>query len=772
MKTCYNVLMTAHASKWILEFKEVAKEDVGEAGGKGANLGEMTRASFPVPPGFIVSAACYRQFISENNLKPQVENILKTANKESPEELAQASEKITRLFERSQLNKETAKTIIDRYHKMSGLLKQALVAIRSSATAEDLPQASFAGQQQTFLNVQGEANVVEKIKKCWASLFTARAIFYREQHNFDHFKAAVAVVVQEMIQSEVSGVAFTSDPLGRDKHKMLIEAVWGLGELIVQGSVTPDRYMLERHTLKVIEISKSPQNVQLIKVGRDNREKRVPRHRVNRQKLGEAKIKELAKILQKIHNHYYFPQDIEWAYRDGKFYIIQSRPVTTLKQHTTDNIQHREETKVGEVLLRGQGAGPGIATGHVKVVASLKQLEKIKRGDILIARMTSPDFVPAMKKASAIVTDEGGTTSHAAIVSRELGIPCVVGTGEATKVLRDGMVVTVHGRDGVVYKGGRFAEHRTQDIGHREEVKPREDIRTATKLYVNLAEPELAEKMSRLPVDGVGLLRAEFILAQIGSHPKHLIAQGRQEEFINKLAENLRQFCMYFSPRPVVYRTTDLKTNEYRNLDGGRDYEPKEANPMLGYRGAYRYIADPDVFELELAAIREVRKEFKNLWVMLPFVRSPEELIQVKRVMAASGLVRSPTFKIWLMVELPANVILLDKFIDAGVDGISIGSNDLTMLILGTDRDNREVASAFSELNPAVLWALEKTIKTCQRRKIVSSICGQAPSDYDELVEYLVRLGISSISVNPDAVGRVQKVVYEAERAIVRKKVF
>lgn len=769
--------MPPPANKWILEFDEIDKEDVALAGGKGANLGEIAQAGFPVPAGFVVSSEAYKLFIKENFLERPIKELLGSLNTDSPEELARASEKIKKLFLRGKVPEELAKEIIKRYQKMSGIMRQVLVAVRSSATAEDLPAASFAGQQETFLNVQGEANLIEKVKACWASLFTPRAIFYRQQKRFDHFKVAIATVVQEMIQSEVSGVAFTTEPTGHDKHKMVIEAVWGLGELIVQGAVTPDRYELERHTLKILDIKKNPQDVQLVKMGGKTQEKRVPRYRRNRQKLSEAKIKELARILQKIHNHYYFPQDVEWAYKGGKFYVIQSRPVTTLGKDIKDIEGIRKlgysgigDFKAGEPLLRGVGASPGIATGHVRIVKSAKQLGKVKKGDVLVARMTSPDYVPAMKRAGAIVTDEGGTTSHAAIVSRELGIPCVVGTGEATKLLRDEMVVTVHGGIGEVYRGGAVPTQITNSKSQipNKVIEARSDIKTATKIYVNLAEPELAEKAAYLPVDGVGLLRAEFMLAGIGVHPRHIILQGRQEEFISKLASGLEKFCEAFEPRPVVYRSTDFKTNEYRNLDGGKAYEPEEPNPMLGYRGAARYIADVDVFELELAAVKRVRERYKNLWLMLPYVRSPLELLRVKRIMAASGLVRSPTFRLWMMVELPVNVIRLEEFVKVGIDGVSVGSNDLTMLITGTDRDNSEVAQAFNELDPAVLWSLERVVKICRKERVTSSICGQAPSVYETLVEYLVNLGITSISVNTDAVGRVQKVIYEAELKKIR----
>lgn len=757
----------------ILDFKDISKENIPEAGGKGANLGEMTQAGFPIPPGFVISSNAYKLFLEENDFKPKLKSLLKSLNPKRTQELQSVSEKIMRMLERGNIPKDLGGEIARKYNSISGLFKQKLVAVRSSATAEDLPDASFAGQQATFLNVRGDANLLEAVRKCWASLFTPRAIFYREEKGFDHFKVNIAVIVQEMVQSEISGIAFTVEPLSQDKHKMVIEAIWGLGELIVQGAVTPDKYEVERHSLKILNMEKQPQDKQLIRVDSRTKETNVPKTKRNKQKLSEAQIRELAKILQKIHAHYYFPQDIEWAYQKGKFYIVQARPITTLGGQKTKEQKNKGtgKEKAREAILKGQGASPGIATGVVKIVESPRKLEKIRKGDILVTQMTSPDFVPAMKKAAAIVTDKGGITSHAAIVSRELGIPCIVGTGEATKLLKDGMVVTVDGKSGVVSRGDRVRDRdRESKAAVVKEAAPNENIRTATKIYVNLAEPEKAAEVAKLPVDGVGLLRAEFMMAQIGKHPRHLIAQGRQEEFVSKLAEGLYEFCKHFNPRPIVYRATDFKTNEYRNLDGGKAYEPEEANPMLGFRGAFRYIADPDVFELELAAVRRVREEYKNLWMMVPFVRSPQELLEVKRIMAASGLMRGPSFKLWLMVELPVNVILLDEFIKVGIDGVSIGSNDLTMLITGTDRDNAEVSQVYDERSPAVLWALKKTIETCHKYEITSSICGQAPSSYDDLVEYLVGLGITSVSVNPDAIGRVQKVIYEMERRLVTKR--
>ncbi len=762
---------------YILQFKDIDRDSIAKAGGKGANLGEMTKAGFPVPPGFLISADAFALFIKENGFERHIREILKTSNASkkhrTPEALQSASEHIIKLLVKGKIPQLVQKEILDAYSEHGKIwFRKPKVAVRSSATAEDLPDASFAGQQATFLNIQGDKELLNAVRECWASLFTSRAIFYREEKGFNHFKVKIAVVVQEMIQSEISGVAFTNDPATGDKHKMVIEAVWGLGEYAVQGTVTPDNYELERHSLEITKIERHDQNVLLEQKGGKTKEQKVPKSKVEKQKLTEVKVKDLGRILQKIHAHYYFPQDVEWAYAKGKFYVIQVRPITTLSN--TSGVKSDNTPEVGEgdsePILKGQGASPGLATGRVKIVSSAKQIGKVKKGDILVAKMTSPDYVPAMKQAAAIITDEGGVTSHAAIVSRELGLPCVVGTKFATRKLKDGETVTVSGKEGLVYKGkpAKGSENEQKANTQAKEIKPNPHIKTATKIYVNLAEPERAAEVAKLPVDGVGLLRAEFMIAEIGIHPKQAIAQRKEDKYVDKLAEGLEMFCREFDPRPVTYRATDFKTNEYRHLDGGKTYEPEEANPMLGFRGAFRYVADPEVFELEIAAIKHVREKYKNLNVMIPFVRSPEELLQVKRIMAASGLVRGPSFKLWLMVELPVNVILIDDFIKIGIDGVSIGSNDLTMLISGTDRDNSEVAPAFKETSPAVLWALERTIKACQKHGITSSICGQAVSVYDELCEFLVKLGITSMSVNPDSVGRVQQVVQQAERRIAQ----
>jgi pyruvate,water dikinase len=747
-------------------FKEIDKEDLSLVGGKGANLGEMTKAGFPVPNGFGVTVHAYDSFMEGNKVSDEIYKILRATDVSNSQQLNDASKKIQRIIKTSIMPVEVAHAVIRAYKKLSGPFRSALVAVRSSATAEDLPGASFAGQQATLLNIKGEANLLEAVKECWASLFTARSIFYRVQNKITHEKVKIAVMVQKMIQSDVSGVMFSVNPVTNDKDEIIIEAVWGLGEMIVQGSVVPDRYIVQKETHDILAKEISDQSVALVKVGSENKEVEVPQKKRLNQKISDEEVVKLAKLGENLQKHYYFPQDVEWAKEGRKLYIVQTRPITTLRTKAQlVEVEGLGEVKVaGTPILTGSSASPGIGTGPVIICKDPRQIGKVKKGDVLVSVMTSPDFVPAMKKASAIVTDEGGQTSHAAIVSRELGIPCVVGTKVATTTLKDGQIVTVDGKGGLVYLGGQITSTKSEKVKARKRGK----LKTATRVYVNLAEPERAEEISRLDVQGVGLLRAEFMIANIGIHPKEAIKNKKQDHFVRKLASDLTVFCKAFDPRPVVYRATDFKTNEYRALPGGKSWEPQEANPMLGFRGAFRYIAHPEVFGLELAAIKEVRKKYKNLVLMIPFVRSPEELAKIRRHVASEGLFESPSFKFWMMVELPINVILLEEFIAVGVDGVSIGSNDLTMLLLGTDRDNAEVASAFNERSPAVLWALERIIKTCHKHGITSSICGQAPSQYDDLVQKLVDFGITSISVNPDSVDRARNLIYEAEKKVAK----
>lgn len=767
----------------VIDFKKVDKGDIPLVGGKGANLGEMTKAGFPVPPGFVVTSASYWKFLKDNHLRTKFSDLLNALDVRRSDELARVSRQIKDMITKSPIPEEISLNIIKAYLALGN---NALVAVRSSATAEDLPDASFAGQQDSFLNVVGESNVVDYVRKAWASLFNPRAIFYRVQKNFDHFKVGIAVPVQKMIQSESSGVMFTINPVSQDKSSVVVEAIFGLGEMIVQGSVTPDHYEVLKRNLEIVKKSVNRQTKIMVKTIKDhaaeNEVRSLPSHKQSAQKLPDKYIVEVAKLGMELYQHYFFPQDVEWALEKGKVYIIQTRPITTLDNKIYSEESGKIATKGLTKVLTGEPASPGLVSGPVRLIKSVKEINKVKSGDILVMEMTSPDFVPAMRKAVAVVTDQGGQTSHAAIVSRELGVVCVVGTQIATKKLKMGEIITVNGSNGEVFSGAFQNTRKTLNTGLSDNqnigdtgvfgspsIQSFQNIKTATKVYVNLAEPELAEKIAAENVDGIGLLRAEFMIAQIGVHPKKFIQDKKAHEFIDALKTDLLKFVEAFYPRPVVYRATDFRTNEYRNLKGGDKFEPAEPNPMLGFRGASRYIADPEVFELELKAIRAVRENFQNLHLMIPFVRSVDELKEVKKIVYGTGLRRSQNFQFWMMTELPVNVISIDEFIDVGIDGISIGTNDLTMLTLGTDRDNENVAKAYDELNPAVLWSLERLITTAVKRGITSSICGQAPSIYPELVEKLVKWGITSVSIAPDRINATRKLVYEAERKIINR---
>jgi pyruvate,water dikinase len=741
--------------KAVVWFSEVTKKDIPTVGGKGANLGEMTKAGIPVPTGFIVTANAYFDFLQSSKINDKIRHRLGPLDVSNSKQLQKTSTEVKQLILNATMPPELAKEIKKAYTQMD----KGLVAVRSSATAEDLPEASFAGQQSTFLNIQGEEKVVSAVQACWASLFEPRAIFYRQQQGFDHFKVGIAVPVQKMVQSATSGVMFTIEPVTSDTDKIIIEAIYGLGEAIVSGEVNPDLYIIDKERLTISSKKMSRQDRKLIRNLKATDKNvniwvPVPDSEQSQQKLADKDITKLAWIGRQIEYLYQFPQDIEWAQEDGTIFILQTRPVTTIKE--TGEVE--PEIKA-PVLIAGAAASPGIASGPAKIIADVSQLDRVYEGDILVAEMTTPDFVPAMKRAVAIVTDRGGRTAHAAIVSRELGIPCIVGTERATTTLTDGQIITVDGSRGNIYEGKVTRRIKTTHVSSI----LKEAIKTKTKVYVNLAQPELADRVAQRNVDGVGLLRAEFMVAQIGEHPRYMISQNRGDEFADKLAKGITTFAEAFNPRPVVYRTNDFKTNEYRELTGGQEFEEVEENPMIGYRGASRYITDVDVFKLEIEAIKKVRQRYRNLWVMIPFVRTIDEMAGTIKILESEGLKRSNDFKLWMMVEVPSNIFILEKFLELGIDGISIGSNDLTQLILGIDRDSEKLASTFDERNEAVLIALERAIKVAKSMGVTSSICGQAPSVYPELTEKLVEWGITSVSVSPDMIDTTREIIAKAE---------
>ena len=774
--------------KFVLWFDELGKQDTSLVGGKNANLGEMiTQAHVPVPPGFAITAHAYRYYIEKTGIGDRITSLLSDLDVDDVGVLNQRTAEIRQVIEQSVMPPELGTAITEAYMKLGERLgaTDPWVAVRSSATAEDLPGASFAGQQETYLNVRG-AELTGSVKRCFASLFTARATTYRVEKGFDHTQVYLSVGVQQMVNSKASGVMFSLHPVTGDTSVVIIEGGWGLGELVVQGSITPDEYTVRKSDLEIVEKKVSKKDRQLVREESGGCiERPTPQELRDAPVLSDEWIKTLAKYAIQLEEHYGTPQDMEWALDadTGKLYIVQSRPETVWVQKAPEakGVETGKEgapvetTKERVSLMKGLPASPGMRAGPVRVILDAAKIAEFREGEVLVTEMTDPDWVPAMRKAAAIVTNAGGMTCHAAIVSRELGVPCIVGSGNATQILENGANVTVDATNGIVYEGvleeavKRAAPGATAGL----EVTLGAPV-TGTKIYVNLGVPDKAEEVAKLPLDGVGLMRQEFIIASsIGEHPLHLIETGRQDVFVDGLADGIATVCRAFAPRPVVLRFSDFRTNEYRDLEGGERFEMEERNPMIGWRGASRY-SDPvykPAFELELIAIKKVREEFglKNIWVMVPFVRTPAELKKVLEVMHEHGLESSPDFKVWMMCEVPSNVVLADRFAPM-VDGFSIGSNDLTQLTLGCDRDSEKLAPLFDERDEAVLRSIAHVIKVCHQHNCTVSICGQAPSVYPEVCKFLVKEGIDSISVNPDVAVQTRRSVAQIEQRLMMER--
>ena len=762
-------------------FKDVTKEDIPLVGGKGANLGEMTRAGIRVPPGFNITIEGYDKFMESNQLYERIMKRLDALNVDDTTELQKASAEIRKMLETAPIPKDLQKLITDSYDKSVKGAPNQFVAVRSSATAEDLPDASFAGQQETFLNTKGHEQLLENVRKCWSSLFTPRSIFYRVRQGFKHRDVKLCVVVQRMVNSDTAGIMFTSDvTLG--KPYCLIEGGWGLGEMIVSGTVTPDTYIVKKKGLTIHNKIIGKQSEYMIRNEEGGSLRlEVPEAKKAVQKIPDKMIVEIATAGNLIEKHYGKPMDVEWAVESDVLYILQARPVTTdIPEGAEEEAAAEGTTTEHKILLKGMGASPGIGIGKVVMVKDMEDLSKVHKGDIMVTVMTTPDMVPAMVRAAGIVTDEGGMTCHAAIVSRELGIPCIVGTTEATRVLKDGTTVTVDGKLGKVYEGHVVSEKAkataaagTAAAGATVVAAAPAASVTATKVYVNIGVPEKAEEYSALPADGVGLMRIEFIFtSHIREHPMDLIKRGQGQMLVDKLAEGIATVARAFHPRPVIVRLSDFKTNEYREMPGGEAYEPAEANPMIGWRGCSRYISPlfRDAFMHELKAFVKVRDEMglKNAYPMLPFVRTEWELKEIVAMMEAAGLKRGPDMKLYLMAEIPSNIFLADVF-SKYCDGFSIGSNDLTQLIVGADRDSQVLGNMgyFDERNPAVTRAIAHLIKVAHENGATVGICGQAPSVYPEFTEFLVREGIDTISLNPDTVARTRELIASCEQHII-----
>jgi pyruvate,water dikinase len=779
--------------KYIKWFNEIDKNDIPIVGGKGANLGELTQKGLDVPPGFCVTAEAYTYFIDYAKLNEKIKEKVSNLDVEDSIELQKTSSEVQGLINSAQVPKDLINEIKLAYGELNKNIgaESLEVAVRSSATAEDLPEASFAGQQDTYLHISGEEELLNHIRRCWASLWTGRAIYYRENQEFDHFDVSLSVVVQKMVNSEKSGVMFTANPVNNNIDEIMINASWGLGEAVVSGTVTPDEYIVDKKSKEVIEKHIAEKTIMIIK--KDNGVGTVEidvgdcigYENINKQCLSDEEILSLANYGLKIEEMYGSFQDIEWGFDKDtkKLYILQSRPITTLKGGT--QVEKIKEEKELKMLVRGLPASPGIGTGKVKNIKDISEIARVEDGDILVTVMTNPDMVPAMRRASAVVTDEGGRTCHAAIVSRELGIPCIVGAKEASKLLEEGMEITVDAIRGVVYEGKVLQEDKKEEKDSKisSEIDINENLIhqlapiTATKIYMNLGEPSIIGRYKNLPFDGIGLMRTEFIFSNmIGAHPMYLVKTGQGQLLIDKMSEGIMMVAQEIYPRPIVVRLSDFRTNEFRGLKGGDEVEPIENNPMIGWRGVSRYISPEyeEGFRLECRAMKKVREEYglTNVWAMLPFVRTTWELEKVKQIMAEEGLVQNNSFKIWIMAEVPSVVFQAEEFAQM-VDGFSIGSNDLTQLVMGADRDSGILNNMgyFDERNEAVKRAISILIKAAHKHGKTISICGQGPSQYPEFAEFLVQEGIDSISVNPDTVAYTRRLVATVEQRMILNKI-
>ena len=750
---------------YVERFENISKDDIGIAGGKGANLGELTQAGIPVPPGFVITAETYQKFMDATGIFQTVMDILSKIDINDTNELQDAAEEIKQIIIETPIPEDISTLIIEAYNALSQRVgvDDADVAIRSSATAEDLPDASFAGQQDTFLHVKGTEEVIEYVRKCWASLFEARAIFYREENDFDHSKVLIAVVVQQMVDADKAGVMFTVNP-STGENIALIEGSWGLGEAVVSGTVTPDNYAVNKENNEIITVKISDKKSMFANDEEGtSKEVPVPEDLRNKRVLSDEELIKLTEMGKRIQAHYGKPQDTEWAMEGEDLFLLQSRPITTLGEDTKEVKESADSANLN-VLIRGLGASPGMGSGKVKIIKSIQELDKVEDGDVMVTTMTTPDMVPAMKRATGIVTDEGGVTCHAAIISRELGIPCVVGTGDATNTLKENSEVTADGKKGLVYEGIIGGPEESKD--ETTTVQAEAPIITVTEVKANVSMPEAAPKAFAAGADGVGLLRTEHMMLAAGVHPVKFLEEGREDELVNILVENILKVVDVFYPKPVWYRTLDSPTDEFKTLDGGEN-EPDEPNPMLGWRGIRRELDQDGILRAEFKAVKKLHDQgYTNIGIMIPLAQHPDELKKAKRICEEEGLTPHKDIDFGMMVEIPAAAILIQDFIDVGLDFVSLGTNDLTQYTLAVDRNNEFVAKNYSEEHPAVMALIERTIKTCVENGVTCSICGQAGSK-PRVVEKLVAMGITSVSANTDAIAEVRHTVARAEQKLI-----
>jgi len=763
----------------LLWLAEIGAGDLETVGGKGASLGELAGAGLPVPPAFVVTAGTYRTFVEAAGIDEELDEVVAVDVEDSPA-LSAAADRAQSLILETEVPEELREEILAAYDEFGD---GPFVAVRSSATAEDLPDASFAGQQETFLNVTRE-DLLQRVKECWASLFTQRAIYYRKQQGFDTEVVNIAVVVQRMVDAEKSGVLFTSHPSSGDPVS-IIESAWGLGEAVVSGTVSPDNYVIDRESGTVEDVTVSTKRRMCVRDEETGEtvEREVPEDRREERVLADEELFELVEIGERVEDHYGTPQDVEWAMVDGEIYMLQSRPITTIDKggieeapdaetgsgmkgltdgDGSQSIAYDEYEGEEDELVHGLGASPGVVSGTVRIVTKLDQLDKVEEGDILVTEMTTPDMVPAMRRAAGIVTDEGGMTSHASIVSRELGVPAVVGTGSATKRLEDGQYVRIDGERGSVEAADPDEEPPVEESPDPvEAARPETPVKpmTATEVKVNVSIPEAAPRAAATGADGVGLLRIEHMILSLGKTPSKFIADEGERAYVDEIVQGIRTVADEFYPRPVRVRTLDAPTDEFRSMDGGDD-EPHEHNPMLGYRGIRRSLDRPEVFGHELSAFRRLYEMgYDNVEIMFPLVNDAEDVIRARELLREAGV--DPNRRTWgVMIETPASALGVEEMAEAGIDFASFGTNDLTQYTLAVDRNNEMVADRFDELHPAVLSLIGRTIERCREAGVKTSICGQAGSK-PKMVEFLVNEGVSSISANIDAVRDVQ---HEAKR--------
>ncbi len=742
----------------ILWLAEIKKEDIPSVGGKGASLGEMTSVGLPVPGAFVVTAQAFRRFLEVTNIDEAIFSFLQGLDVEDADLLESTATKVKDIVMKAAMPMDLREKIIAAYGSMG---EGTIVAVRSSATAEDLPDASFAGQQETFLNIKGDANLLEAVQLCWASLYGARAIYYRAKQGFDDRSVDIAVVVQQLVKSEEAGVRFSSHP-GTGEPTTIIEGSWGLGEAVVSGAVSPDNYVFDQRSKKVVDRYIATKNIEILPDGdHGTKEVPVPADRRDIPVLSDSEIADLARYGKIAEDHYGNPQDVEWSIVDGTIYILQSRPITTISHmHSKEAATVQENVSI---ILEGQGASPGIATGKVVIVDSVKDLAKVREGDIMVAKMTNPDMVPGMRKVCGIITDEGGMTCHAAIVSRELGTPAVVGTRTATHTLKEGQVVTIDGEKGLVFEG-------EVNIAKEEAPVPvagfaAAPIITGTSIKVNVSLPEAAARAAATGADGVGLLRIEHLILGLNKTPGWFIANHREEEFVDELYRGIKTVLDAFSGKPVWVRTLDAPTDEFRNMKGGEN-EPDEHNPMLGWRGIRRDLQQTDQFRLQVEAFKRLWAEgYSNMGLMFPLVGHPREFVAARGMLANWGVDVANT-TLGIMIEIPSSALLIDDFIAAGINFASFGTNDLIQYTLAIDRNNQNVAGMYEPQHPAVLKLIEYAIDRCREGGVECSICGQAGSD-PEMVDWLIRTGITSVSANIDAVPKIRETAARTEQRIL-----